>query len=250
MKKIKHRIVDLLVLKGLAVDQAEAQALVMAGKVLADEQKVSKASETFPPEASLRILGSKSPFVSRAGEKLQAALEYFELKKFITDKVVMDVGSSTGGFTDCVLQLGARKVYAVDVGTNQLAWKLRTDPRVVAMEKTDVRDLDLATYADIEMVVLDISFNSLARLLPPLLAKLGDRPFKLLALVKPQFELPRAEVPDGGIVEDPHKIAKAVDIVAQEIARAGFGQITSFHSPVKGRQGNQEVFIYLDHYDH
>jgi 23S rRNA (cytidine1920-2'-O)/16S rRNA (cytidine1409-2'-O)-methyltransferase len=248
MKKGKIRIDDLLVIKGLAVDQTEAQALVMAGKVLANEQKVAKSSEVYKEDAVIRVTGMKSPFASRAGEKLQAALVHFKLEEFLQDKVVMDVGSSTGGFTDCVLQHGAKKVYAVDVGTNQLIWQLRTDPRVVVLERTDVRELDWTTYQDVEMIVVDISFNSLARLLPPVLEHIKERRFKLLALVKPQFELARSEIPEGGVVQDEEKIARAVALVVDALATSGFDGAQTFYSPVRGRQGNQEVFLYLDRY--
>lgn len=253
-KKIKKKRVDIsLVDKGLAQDLQEARALVMAGKVVANDQRVEKPAELIPLDCVLRIKGKKSKFVSRGGEKLAFALKHLQLTNLINDAVVLDIGASTGGFTDCCLQLGAKQVYALDVGTNQLAWSLRSDPRVISIEKTDIRSFDCNEYRGVNVVVADISFNSLARLVPDIVkAAEGSnednrQAVHYLLLVKPQFELPKEYVPSGGVVVDEESRELAFNMVKDVFLQHGFKNenCQRLDCGVEGRTGNREIFIYV-----
>src|SRR6478672_7845115 len=199
MKKL--RADQLLVSRGLAESRTRAQALIMAGSVFSGERKLAKAGEMLAEDAPLEVRGKDHPWVSRGGIKLEHGLAHFGFD--VSGAVALDVGSSTGGFTDVLLSRGATKVYAVDVGTNQLAWKLRQDPRVVVHEQTNARSLDSKIIPEaVDIIVCDASFISLAKVLeaPLRLAKPGA---KLVALIKPQFEAGRGEVGKGGVVRDP-----------------------------------------------
>lgn len=240
-KKRKIRVDELLVERGLAPDLAKARAYVMAGQVLAGDRRVDKAGERLERTTALRLRGV-DPHVSRAGRKLASAVEDFGVAERFQDASVLDVGASTGGFTQTALELGARRVVACDVGQNQLAWELRSDSRVVCIERTDVRDLRAEQVGPVDIVVADVSFISLARLVPELV-RLGGQGALYLLLVKPQFELPRELVPDGGVVSDPALRARAVDEVVQALRADGLHGIRQADSRVAGRTGNVEIFV-------
>jgi 23S rRNA (cytidine1920-2'-O)/16S rRNA (cytidine1409-2'-O)-methyltransferase len=238
----RERIDKLLVARGLAVSRTRAQALVMAGVVLVGEQRVEKASEMFETDAEIRLKGAGDPalrYVGRGGLKLEAALNEFQLE--VTDFVCLDVGASTGGFTDCLLQHGARRVVAIDVGHNQLAWSLRTDPRVEAREGVNARYLRPEDFNNeaFDLAVMDVSFISATKVLPaivPLLKSVG----RVILLIKPQFEVGRGEVGKGGIVNDPEKHARVISEVAAAAAELGLQPRGVIESPVRGADGNME----------
>nr|WP_294167690.1 TlyA family RNA methyltransferase [uncultured Sphingomonas sp.] len=238
---MKQRVDQLLVSRGLADSRTRAQALIMAGVVFAGERKIGKAGEILPDDAPLEVRGKDHPWVSRGGIKLDHGLTHFGFD--VTGAVALDVGSSTGGFTDVLLTRGAAKVYAVDVGTNQLAWKLRQDPRVVVLEQTNARYLTPELIGEpIDMVVCDASFISLAKVLGPALdlAKPGG---KLVALVKPQFEAGREEVGTRGVVRDPLVHRRVCDAAAQWIASRGWRVLGVTESPITGPEGNVEFLL-------
>lgn len=243
VRKNKTRLDESLLNQGLAGSLTEARALIMAGQVLVDEQRIDKPGALVAAEANLRLKGQKR-FVSRGGEKLWALLEDLKLFSLFENAVVLDCGASTGGFTDCALQAGAAKVYALDVGYNQLAWKLRTDRRIVIMEQTDIRDLRGPLDHAISVVLVDISFNSLDRLLPAIVRAAPPSGVHFLLLVKPQFELDREEVPRGGVVAHPESQQQALDQALQAVQREGLTWVESLPSRVLGREGNQEFFVY------
>ena len=242
---------DLLLLDlGLAPSRQRAQALILAGKVLVDEVPVTKAGTRISPQAAVRVKAPDHPYVSRGGLKLAAALDRFELD--VAQLVALDVGASTGGFSDCLLQRGARHVYAVDVGYGQLAWKLRSDERVTCIERTNARRLTAeqlrragphAPWPPV-LATLDVSFISLTKVLPAVASVLGPyRP--LLALVKPQFEAGREDVGKGGVVRDPEVRAAAVRGVLDWARDAGYGVQQQMDSPVPGPKGNIEALVWL-----
>lgn len=239
----KRRVDELLVARGLAEGLERARALVMAGQVVAGDQRVDKASQLVAPDVPLRVKG-QSRFVSRGGDKLLGAVEDLELAAAFKGAVVLDVGASTGGFTQCCLELGAKHVLALDVGSNQLAWELRNDSRVTSLEQTDLRDFDPAVHAAVQIVVGDVSFNSWERL-APFVRKAAPRDDVLvLVLVKPQFELPRELVDEGGVVEDDVLRTKAVEQVKKAFAAAGLHPLRTVDARVSGRSGNREIFLY------
>jgi 23S rRNA (cytidine1920-2'-O)/16S rRNA (cytidine1409-2'-O)-methyltransferase len=225
--------------------------MVLAGQVLADKQKVDKPGRLVAEEAPIRILGTM-PFVSRAGGKLAAALDHFEIP--VSGRVCADLGASTGGFTDCLLQRGALKVHAYDVGSGQLAWKLQTDPRVVVHDRYNVRYLTAGDLPDgISLVTADLSFISLTLVLEPLRDALvprmgfapdGQRRADLVFLVKPQFEVGKGEVGKGGIVRDPALRKRALDQVASVAGSTGYSVVGTMASPVPGAEGNEEFLLY------
>jgi len=242
----KVRIDHLLVEKGLAENRHKAQALVLAGQVLAGEERVNKPGRRVDPECRLRVVGELQ-FASRAGAKLQAALDHFRIP--VEGRVCADLGASTGGFTDCLLQRGAREVHCFDVGKGQLAWKLRSDPRVRVRDEFNVRHIAAGDLpAEIALVTLDLSFISLGKVLPALAQALRKRAraaVDLVALVKPQFEVGRGEVGKGGIVRDRGLQERALAAVADVARGAGYGVAGSIPSPVSGAKGNQEFLLYL-----
>ena len=236
----RTRIDKLLVEQGLADSRAKAHAMVMAGVVLVDEKRVEKPSESFAIEDVIRIKGDspESRYVGRGGLKLEAALKAFEIEP--AGFVCIDVGSSTGGFTDCLLQHGAENVVAIDAGTNQLVWSLRNDPRVEVREKTNARDLtpdDFDTQFD--LAVMDVSFISVTKVIPAIISLL-KLTGKMIVLIKPQFEVGRGEVGKGGIVREPEKHKRVVTEIncfaeSQELVVGGL-----IESPILGAEGNKE----------
>jgi len=238
---MKQRADQLLVDRGLAESRAKAQALILAGLVYSGERKVEKAGQALPGEAALEVRGREHPWVSRGGVKLAHALDHFGWD--VTGAVALDVGSSTGGFTDVLLQGGAAKVFAVDVGTNQLAWKLRRDPRVAVHERTNARYLtgEIVTEPP-DLIVCDASFIGLAKVLDKALdlARPGAR---LVALVKPQFEAGRNEIGKGGVVRDPIVHARVCDSAAQWVRSKGWEVVGVTESPITGPEGNVEFLL-------
>jgi 23S rRNA (cytidine1920-2'-O)/16S rRNA (cytidine1409-2'-O)-methyltransferase len=237
----KVRIDQLLVTRGLAESRTRAQALIMAGAVFSGERKIAKAGELLAGDAPLTVRGKDHPWVSRGGIKLDHGLSHFGFD--VTGAVALDVGSSTGGFTDVLLTRGAAKVYAVDVGTNQLAWKLRQDRRVVVHEQTNARALDATIIPEpVHVVVCDASFIGLAKVLDAPL-KLAESGAKLVALVKPQFEAGRAEVGKGGVVRDPQVHARVCNEAAGWVASQGWSVVGLTESPITGPEGNVEFLL-------
>ncbi len=238
----KTRLDVALVERGLAETRAAAQRLVMAGLVFSGERRLDKAGLGIGPDMALEVRGQPHPYVSRGGLKLEKALDHFAIP--VAGRIALDVGSSTGGFTDCLLQRGAAKVYAVDVGTNQLAWKLRSDPRVVSMEKTNMRAVTRVQIPEpIDLVVCDASFIGLATVLPAALALAGPGAH-LAALIKPQFEVGKGRVGKGGIVRDPELHAEVVATVSAWLAaQPGWTVLGVTESPITGAEGNKEFLI-------
>jgi 23S rRNA (cytidine1920-2'-O)/16S rRNA (cytidine1409-2'-O)-methyltransferase len=237
----KIRADQLLVSRRLAESRTRAQALIMAGAVFSGEKKLAKAGDLLAEDAPLEVRGKDHPWVSRGGIKLDHGLTYFGFD--VAGAVALDVGSSTGGFTDVLLSRGAAKVYAVDVGTNQLAWKLRQDSRVVVLEQTNARHLASEQVPEsLDIIVCDASFISLAKVLeaPLKLAKSGAT---LVALVKPQFEAGRAEVGKGGVVRDPAVHARVCAAAAEWVASQGWEVIGVTQSPITGPEGNIEFLL-------
>jgi len=229
------------VARGLAESRTRAQALIMAGAVFSGERKLAKAGEMLTEDAALEVRAKDHPWVSRGGIKLDHGLAHFAFD--VTGVVALDVGSSTGGFTDVLLSRGAAKVYAVDVGTNQLAWKLRQDPRVVVHEQTNARSLDGTIIPEaVDVVVCDASFISLAKVLeaPLRLAKPGA---KLVALIKPQFEAGRTEVGKGGVVRDPEVHERVCAEAKGWVETQGWTVLGITPSPITGPEGNIEFLL-------
>jgi len=236
----KERIDKLLFERGFADSRSKAQALVMAGVVLVDEKRVEKPSELFLPEANIRIKGDspEARYASRGGVKLEAALREFAVDP--TGLVCLDIGASTGGFTDCLLQHGAARVVAVDAGTNQIVWKLREDNRVEVREQTNARELKPADFNDLfDLIVMDVSFISVTKIipsLPPLLKDTG----RVIILIKPQFEVGKGEVGKGGIVREPEKHERVIAEVNTSAVEHGFAVVGLIDSPITGAEGNKE----------
>ncbi len=240
---MKERLDILLVEKGIASSRERAKALIMEGAVLVDGAPEIKAGAMVDAQASIELRGHEIPYVSRGGLKLEAALTYFCIDP--SGIVAMDVGSSTGGFTDCLLQKGAKKVYCVDVGYGQIAWSLRNDPRVVLLERTNIRHLEREKIRDmIDIATVDVSFISLKMVIPKVMEFIRNGGI-ILALVKPQFEVGRGEVGKGGIVRDEDKRMKAVTSVKDFVEQHGLKTLGMFPSPVPGHKGNREYFLYL-----
>ncbi len=238
----KIRLDRLLVDRGLVESRAKAQGLILAGSILVGEQKVDKSGCLVHPDAAVRILGEQPKYVSRGGLKLEGALERFRVDS--DAKACLDVGASTGGFTDCLLQHGAAKVFAVDGGTNQLDWKLRRDPRVVVLEKLNARYITFDRIGTmVELVTIDVSFISATVVLPPLVPLLASRA-DLIVLVKPQFEVEKGKVGKGGIVRDPVQHQESITRVSRTLLQLGFGKIASMESPILGAEGNREFFLH------
>lgn len=239
----RERLDKLLVDRGLVQSRERARALIMAGQVVVNDHLADKAGMQVSLDADIRLKGEDIPFVSRGGLKLARALDEFGFD--VTDLIAIDVGASTGGFTDCLLQRGARKVYAVDVGYGQLAWKLRQDPRVVNLEKTNIRYLEPDSLAEPPgLAVIDASFISLDKVLPPTL-RLIRQGGAVVALIKPQFEVGKGEVGKGGVVRDE---GKHRDVVASVVALAeslGLVVCGVTESPILGPKGNREFLIHL-----
>ncbi|MBI4164489.1 MAG: TlyA family RNA methyltransferase [Acidobacteria bacterium] len=238
----KIRADRLVVERGLAESREKAQALILAGQIFADNQKVEKCGALIDDGAELRLRGEKLKYVSRGGVKLAGALDHFGVSP--AGKICLDVGASTGGFTDCLLERGASRVIAVDVGTNQLDWKLRRDPRVTVFEKTNARYLQpKQIISKCAIATMDVSFISATRILPVLPALL-ESGAEVLVLAKPQFEVGRGQVGKGGIVRDAMLQAEAVAKVAAKLRALGFSRIESVESCLPGAEGNREFFLH------
>ncbi|MBI5902754.1 MAG: TlyA family RNA methyltransferase [Deltaproteobacteria bacterium] len=238
----KERIDVLLVEKGLAQSRHKAQALLMAGKVLVDGVTVDKAGKEVARESAI-TLKEEMPYVSRGGVKLAGALDNFAVD--VTGFTVMDVGASTGGFTDCLLKRGARFIYAVDVGKGILDMRLRNDPRARVLEERNIRHLDPSEIPEpIDLAVIDVSFISLDKVLPRVREFLGEGG-RVLALIKPQFEVGKGQVGKGGVVRDPEKHREVVEKIKGFSASIGFNVIATAESPITGAKGNREFWIYL-----
>jgi len=240
----KLRLDKLMVERGLAPSREKAQALIMAGQVVVGDHAVDKSGHQVPLDADIRIKGDVLPFVSRGGLKLRKALDLFEVD--VTGLVAIDVGASTGGFTDCLLQAGALKVFAVDVGHGQLAWKLQQDPRVINIEKTNIRYLTPDQLGEApDLAVIDASFISLSKVLPATVALLKPAG-RIIALIKPQFEVGKGEVGKGGIVRDPVAHQRVIDEVSNTAQSMGLTVAGVCESPITGADGNREFLILLN----
>jgi len=247
---LKVRIDKLLVDRRLAASRERAQALILAGRVLVDEQKVDKAGASVDPEAQVRLLGEDLRYVSRGGLKLEHALEHWQIQ--VQDLTCLDVGASTGGFTDCLLQHGAARVIAIDTGYGQMDLKVRNDPRVRLLEKTNARYLRAEDVGEpVDLIAVDVSFISATLVIPAVMrAALENdprhqpRPKQMVVLVKPQFEAGRQHVGKGGIVRDREAQAAAVAKVRQAMRDAGLTTEAEIESPILGVEGNREFLLY------
>lgn len=255
---MKDRLDKILFSKGLVKSREIAKALIMEGKVFVDGKKITKAGTAVTETADIFLKEEGIPYVSRGGLKIEAALKFFNIDP--DNKIIMDVGSSTGGFTDCLLNMGAKKVYCIDVGYGQLAWSLRRNHRVILLERTNIRYLDTEVRSlkselrrkelgdliqgNIDMATIDVSFISLKMVIPQVLKFLkqeGD----VLALVKPQFEVGKGEVGKGGIVREEKKRLDTVKSVQEDSEKLGLRSIGMFQSPIAGQKGNIEYFLYM-----
>jgi 23S rRNA (cytidine1920-2'-O)/16S rRNA (cytidine1409-2'-O)-methyltransferase len=246
---VKSRLDKLLFQRGLAPSRERAQALILAGRVLVNEQKVAKAGAAVADDVSIRILGDDPPYVSRGGLKLARALEHWRID--VTGKACLDVGASTGGFTDCLLQHGAARVIAIDTGYGQMDTRLRDDPRVRLLEKTNARYLTpeqlwpSGEREVIALLVMDVAFISATLVLPAVVGCAGTAAaFELVVLVKPQFEVGRQQVGKGGIVRDPVAQQAAVDKVTATVVELGGSQVEDIESPILGTEGNREFLLH------
>lgn len=240
---MKERLDVLLVKRNLAESREKAKAIIMSGNVFVDGQREDKAGTTFSEEVHIEVKGNKLPYVSRGGLKLEKAIANFDVD--LQDKVCTDVGSSTGGFTDCMLQNGAKKVFAIDVGTNQLAWKLRQDERVVCMEKTNIRYVvpeDLGEAIDFSSI--DVSFISLTKVLTAIRNYLKEDG-QIVALIKPQFEAGREKVGKKGVVREKSTHYEVIELVLSHALSIGLNVLNLDFSPIRGPEGNIE---YLAHF--
>jgi 23S rRNA (cytidine1920-2'-O)/16S rRNA (cytidine1409-2'-O)-methyltransferase len=239
----KERLDKLLVDKGLVKSRERAKALIMGGKVVVDGAVVSKAGSIVDAAGEVILKEKDVPYVGRGGLKLEAALAYFAIDP--GGMVAMDVGCSTGGFTDCLLKNNAKRVYAIDVGYGQLDWSLRNDPRVVLLEKTNIRYLEREAIPEaVDLAVIDVSFISLVKVLPKV-GEFLEGQGRVLALIKPQFEVGKGMVGRGGVVRDEAKRLSAVDAVREGAQALGFDVIGVCDSPILGQKGNKEYFIHL-----
>ena len=239
----KDRVDKLLVDRGLAETRERAQRLVMAGLVFSGDAAIDKPGTRLAADTPLEVRGAGSAFVSRGGDKLDATLAALALD--VRDLVALDVGASTGGFTDCLLQRGARRVYAVDVGYGQLAWQLRNDPRVVSRERTNVRNLERADFPErVDLVVIDASFISLRLVLPAVL-RLVAPGCRIVALVKPQFEVGKGRVGKGGVVREATLHAEVLAEMQRAVTELGLRIDAVMTSPLVGPAGNREFFLVL-----
>jgi 23S rRNA (cytidine1920-2'-O)/16S rRNA (cytidine1409-2'-O)-methyltransferase len=242
----KERIDVVLVQRGLVPSRERARALILAGRVLVNEQKIEKAGSVIAGDASIRLLGEDMPFVSRGGIKLAAALDHWQIE--VAGRACLDIGASTGGFTDCLLQRGAAQVTAVDTGFGQIAMKLRNNPRVRLVERTNARFLAPTALAEgdfpaLTLLVMDVSFISATLLLEPVLAA-APHLSEAVILVKPQFEAGRENVGKGGIVRDPAAHKLAIDKVAAFVTLLGWRVVETIPSPITGVEGNQEFLLF------
>jgi 23S rRNA (cytidine1920-2'-O)/16S rRNA (cytidine1409-2'-O)-methyltransferase len=239
----RERLDRLLVERGLVASREEGRSRILAGEVLVNDRPLSKAGSLVDSDAVIRLKGKPLPYVSRGGVKLEKALKEFHVD--VRDKVVLDVGASTGGFTDCLLAFGARRVYAVDVGYGQLDWKLRNDPRVVVLEKRNIRFLEPEKLPQPpQFATIDVSFISLRLVLPKVRELLAPRG-EILALIKPQFEVGKGNVGKGGVVRHHEEHLRVIEEIKEAAAAIGLGICGVTESPLLGPKGNREFFIYL-----
>jgi 23S rRNA (cytidine1920-2'-O)/16S rRNA (cytidine1409-2'-O)-methyltransferase len=239
----KERIDKILIERGFVESRARAQALILAGQVLVREQRIDKPSQLVDPAAEIRIKGETLRYVSRGGLKLEAALREFDIDP--SGKTCLDVGASTGGFTDCLLQHAAARVWAIDVGHNQLAWRLRQDSRVVVREGVNARSLSADQFpVRFDIATIDVSFISLTKILPAVRTCLADNA-DCVALIKPQFEVGKGEVGRGGIVTDSAKHRRVLNEIEKTASEAGFLPAGVIESPILGAEGNREFLMHL-----
>lgn len=240
---MKERLDLLLVNRGLAPSREKAKTMIMEGNVFVENEREDKAGSMFDTEAKIEIKGNTLKYVSRGGLKLEKAMTHFDIE--LNDKVCMDIGASTGGFTDCMLQNGAKKVYSVDVGYGQFAWKLRQDPRVVCMEKTNIRYVTPQDIDDVlDFASVDVSFISLTKALGPARELLADGG-EMVCLIKPQFEAGREKVGKKGVVRDKSVHEEVIDKVVSFALSIGFSVLHLEYSPIKGPEGNIEYLVHL-----
>lgn len=240
---MKERLDKMLVDRELVETRSKAAALIMAGQVFVDGHRVDKAGTRVSNGSQLEVRGGTNPYVSRGGLKLKAALEAFNYE--CKDKVVIDVGASTGGFTDCVLQRGAARVYAVDVGYGQIAWRLRTDERVINIERTNIRHMEATALPELcDLAVIDCSFISLSKVLPNTCTFLKPTS-DVIALIKPQFEVGQAHIAKGGVVRDQDARVAAIQSVIEDARALGFTEVNGVDCPVHGPAGNIEYLSWL-----
>ena len=245
MSPKKHRLDLIVVEKGMAKSRQRAQAIIMAGKVLVNERPVDKPGFFVSPEDRVELKGTDIPYVSRGGLKLEAALH--ELQLDVTGWICIDVGASTGGFTDCLLQHGVERVYAVDVGYGQLAWKLRQDPRVIVIERTNVRYMTADSVpAPVDLISIDVSFISL-KIVVPAIIKFLKSDASILALIKPQFEVGKKQVGKGGVVKLPELHQQVIEDLSEFFETIKLAPLSVYPSPLLGPKGNREFFIFLKH---
>jgi len=241
----KQRLDRLLVENGMAPSRQRAQAMIMAGKVLVNNRPVDKAGFLVGRNDGIELKGKDIPYVSRGGVKLEGALQSFALSP--AGLVCLDVGASTGGFTDCLLQKGAARVYAVDVGYGQLAWKLRQDPRVAVIERTNIRHMQTDAIPEpVDLATIDVSFISL-KIVVPAVAEFLKNKARILALIKPQFEVGKDQVGKGGVVRDATLHTRVIQGLTAFFAELGFLSQSVIPSPILGPKGNREFFILLQH---
>ncbi|MDO4260526.1 MAG: TlyA family RNA methyltransferase [Eubacteriales bacterium] len=244
---MKTRLDVLMTERGLAESREKAKAIIMSGNVFVDGQREDKAGASFSEKAVIEVKGTPLKYVSRGGLKLEKAMSHFDVS--LTDRVCMDVGASTGGFTDCMLQNGARKVYAVDVGNGQLAWKLRQDERVVCMEKTNIRYVTPEQIGEpVEFASIDVAFISLTKVLEPVKALLSPDG-QVVALIKPQFEAGREQVGKKGVVRDRAVHLQVIERVLAYAKELGFTVENLEFSPIKGPEGNIEYLAHLKNHE-
>ena len=239
----KERVDKLLFDKGLVPSREKAKALIMAGQIIVNDKRVDKAGTLVSIDADIRIRGEVMPFVSRGGLKLERAMKHFNIH--VGEKVAIDVGASTGGFTDCLLQQNIKKVYAIDVGYGQMDLKVRNDARVISIERTNIRDMTPEKLPEkVDLAVIDVSFISLTKVLPHILPLLKEEA-EIVALIKPQFEVGKGEVGKGGIVKDTAKVDQVIDDMTCFIQELGLTMTGIVESPILGAKGNREFLIYI-----
>ena len=242
-KMEEDRLDKELVKRGLVKSRQRAQAFIMEGKVWVDGKRVEKSGFRVGSDAEVEIKGEEFPYVSRGGVKLEKALDYWKIE--VGGKIFLDVGASTGGFTDCLLQQGAARIYAVDVGYGQLAWKLKCDERIISLERSNIRYITKDTFKDeIDGAVIDVSFISLKKVIPKVV-ELVKKGGEIISLIKPQFEVKRGNVGKGGVVRDTQKHEKVIDEVSSFALSLALQVVGVLESPLLGPKGNKEFFIYL-----
>lgn len=245
IRRGRDRCDHVLTAQGLAQSRDAAARMILAGKVKSNGAIVDKPSRVIPIDAVIEIIGESKPFVSRGGEKLAAALDASSIAP--RGMICLDVGCSTGGFTDCLLQRGAARVYAVDVGYGQFDWRLRQDPRVVLIERTNIRYIPPSSIPEpVDLVVIDVSFISLTKVLPPITQFLRS-PAHVIALIKPQFEVGKGQVGRGGVVRDDTQRAEAAQRVVRFAEEIGLRTMRTVASPIKGKKGNQEILAIFEY---